>query len=338
MPDASVPDDIDIVPLRHDAGAIDGSSWQPGATERRRPSRRRVLYLAAITTILMLVPFVIAIRWLRLTTIDSIPVTRPPTTGLFLDPVPLNVTVSAAGQRAPWVTTNQELRGSVELWKRMHLEDWDVVPATLRREGLDNLLARYTGLLNNPAAWDKMSVVDWDEVPQPIRTVAYRRMVAYWAGFYDVGETFDLRPGVVSDTLAAIVMSESWFDHRARSRNRDGTWDIGLAQASPYARERLRELHAAGEVDVELSDDDYYNPWKATRFVALWMELMLEESAGDLQRAIRAYNRGTGDAMDALGADYLAAVRRRLRRYIRNIGAPPSWDHVWRRSNKLRAP
>lgn len=294
----------------------------------------RVLGVVTAGVVLVL-SLAAAAEWLRTTTIASVPVSTARPGPLFTPPVLLSITVSSAGQTGPWLTSDHELLNSVEMWKRMHLSDWSTVPAPLREQALERMLRRYRPLLNTPSAWDAMSAFDWDAVPQPVRTVAYRRMIAYWSGFYAVGSAFDLPAGAVAETLEAIVMSESWFDHRARAINRDGTWDLGLGQASSYARERLRELHARERVDASLSEDDYINPWRATRFVALWMSLMIEEAGGDLDTAVRAYNRGIGDAGDSVGADYLASVERRLGRYIRNADAPAAWDFVWRRARVL---
>jgi hypothetical protein len=327
---------MEILRVRDGTAALDRAAWGPAVGAERVATRRwRFLALLIAAVAIVAAGAAAGHRWLRVTTFESIPLAPMPAAGLFAEPVMVAITISAGLQRGPWIATEDELRDSVEVWKRMHLEDWDGVRPSLRVAGLDAMLLRYARLLNNPAAWDRMTAHDWDAVPQPIRTVAYRRMVAYWSGFYDVGAEFNLPAGTVADTLAAIVMSESWFDHRARALNRDGTWDVGLAQASLFARERLRQLHAAGMVDAALGEEEYDNPWMATRFVALWMQLMLRESGGDLDRAVRAYNRGSADAMDSLGAEYLAAVQQRLSRYIRNADAPSSWNHVWRRSRQV---
>jgi len=253
----------------------------------------------------------------------------------LVDSTPLVVTVYANGEYAPWTTTAHAIRTDVAMWRRMHLVNWNAVPVELRADGLDALLASYSSVLTNPQVWDRMTVRDWDLVPQPIRTVAYRQMIAYWTGFYGIARSHGLLPRIVSDTTAAIVMSESWFDHRAMLRDRSGNTDIGLAQASDFARSKMKELYRQGVVDVEFETDDYVNPWSATRFAAIWFGLLLDESAGDLDLAVRAYNRGIANAHDERGSAYLAAVKRRLRQFIRNIDAPAAWSHVWQRARSI---
>jgi hypothetical protein len=217
----------------------------------------------------------------------------------------------------------------------MHLADWNRVPAPLMEAGLEGMLSRYRSILMRPRVWDAMDAEEWDLVPQPIRTVAYRQMGDYWAGYYRLGQRHGLPAGLVADTLSAIVMSESWFDHRSVGINLDGSRDIGLAGASDYARTRLRILYARGLVDVDLDDPDYFNPWKATRFAAVWLSLMLDEADGDLDLGIGAYNRGIVDAPDTLGKTYVGLVHRRRHRFIKNGDSPAAWDYVWRRARAI---
>jgi hypothetical protein len=69
----------------------------------------------------------------------------------------------------------------------------------------------------------------------------------------------------------------------------------------------------------------------------VWFELMLQESNGELDVAIRAYYRGRPVARRGEGEDYLAHVKRLRRRCIRNEESPPAWNTLFIRAlNDIR--
>ena len=248
---------------------------------------------------------------------------------VFRDLTPLPVTITANWQKVSRTVTVYELLSDKTLWRRMHFDDWDAVPEAIRERALDAMWNAYSHLVGNPHQWDSMNAEHWDEVPQPIRAQAFIQMMRYWSGRYNVGESFGLPRGTVTNTMNAIVMAESWFEHRAISISRSGNRDLGLAQMSDFARDRLRQLCRAGRIDFAPgADAGYFDPWQATRMAAIWFELMLAEQDGDLEAAIRSYHLGAAATRSGEGEAYLANVLRIRRRYMRAGEGPPTWNFL----------
>jgi hypothetical protein len=158
----------------------------------------------------------------------------------------------------------------------MRFDDWDGVSADVRQAALDKIWQRFQHVVAAPREWDRMSTADWDVVPQPVRAMAFLPTMRYWSGYYGVGSAFNLPRGTVTNTMCAIMMAESWFEHRAVSTSRSGNRDIGLGQLSDWTRGRLTHLFDTGRIDFAPADEAaYYDPWQATRMLAVWFDLML---------------------------------------------------------------
>ncbi len=255
--------------------------------------------------------------------LPTVPSTRP-AASLF-DETPVRVRTTVEWQKVFVTVPRWDFLHDHTIWRRMQFEDWDVLPADVRKSGLQRLLNRYGSLAANRKEWRTMTANDWDDVPQPARVMAFAGMIEYWVAHYRVGAEAGIDRESAARTVKAIAMSESWFEHRAVYRNGDGSLDIGLGGASDFARRTIRRWYVAGLCDFTMSDDDYYNPWLASRWIAFWFEEMLQEAGGDVDLAVRAYNKGIGDALDGDGGDYLTAVRRRRRRYFVGPSNSPTW-------------
>ena len=239
---------------------------------------------------------------------------------------PVSVTITTpAWAKVRYTVTAQALRSDFTLWRQMHFNDWDRVPEAIRSPALLAMVRAHEDVLAGPNTWRVMSPSDWDAVPQPMRAMAYLRMVWYWAVEERIGRTFALEPRVLAQTVAAIVMTESWFEHRAVHENPWGNRDLGLAQCSDYCRDQIAGMSEAGAISFSPTEGDYLNPWIATRVATIWFQRELVNSAGDVALAIRAYHRGQAAAMDEKGDAYLARVRRLREQYIRTQTASASW-------------
>lgn len=260
------------------------------------------------------------------------PDTPPDLLHRWFDLTPVAVTYTAAWEKFTVVVPRYQFHTDPTLWARMQLEDWDALPPDERQVPLHAMLERSGAVIHAGDCWPLMTAYNWDIVPQPIRAIAILGVLEYWTRYYGVGSAYDLDIAAMVRTVQAIVMSESWFQHRSVLTNGDGTRDLGLVGASAYARDVIRKRAAAGRIDFSFDDEQYFNPWHAGRFVAFWFNLMLDEADGDVEVAIRAYNQGIWRATHGEGDDYLAAVLRRRWQFMGEEARSPTWNAIlaWR--------
>lgn len=287
---------------------------------------RRVLLWMVLITVPGGVSGVVWIHRFR-TSVEA-PAPIPPPTPLAslsnLRPVAITLTTPDWKKVRETVTVDQ-LHTDHGLWRQMHFGDWDVVDPAYRTSALRAMIRSYRRLFAGPAGWRHMSPGDWDEVPQPIRAMAYLRMIWHWAGVEEVGVEFGLDPERVAQTIGAIVMAESWFEHRAFNVNQWGNRDLGLAQCSDFCRKEIAAMADRGELRFRPSEADYYDPWIATRIATVWFNRELRLADGDVDLAARAYHRGIDQAMDEKGDVYIAKVQRLRSQYIRAQGSSETW-------------
>lgn len=296
-------------------------------------SRGRLWKGLLVSAVLLTLALAAAYGWLRLrqwvNATDAPRVAAPDIVEALTERRDVQITITTPDWKTvPKVVPLQRLSWDTSIWQEMHFGDWDRLTADLREPALRRMARVYAPLLRDPSAWREITPEDWSRVPQPIRAVAFLRMAHHWATARQVGVEFGLDPVRMGQTIGAIVMAESWFDHRAMHVNPWGNRDMGLAQCSDYCRRTLEQMAAAGEIPFAPIEGEYFDPSVATWVATVWFERELRLSEGDVKRAIRAYHRGQHNAMDEKGTAYLANVLRLRERYVITQRTSASWGFL----------
>lgn len=308
------------------------------AVPRRLPLRRLVcgaqfLFLTSLAGFTLHAPPVEQVAaWLAVLEAPAPRLSGISIYAVWVDTTPVTFTVNSGWEKVPVTATAETVLTDRTLWRRMHFDDFDKIRNPLREQALEHMLQRYAGVLAGPSRWAAMDAHDWDEVPQPVRAMAFVAMARYWSEAYPVAAGFSVDRRLMGDTMAALVMVESWFDHRGTFTNPAGDRDIGVGAASEYCRTTLERLYQAERLGFLLDEADYFNPWLATRAMAAWFDLMIVEAGGDLDLAVRAYHRGIAAARRGAAADYLKNLKTKRRRFIRNTESSPAWNYLYRRA------
>jgi hypothetical protein len=267
--------------------------------------------------------------WVERSLATTLP-TAPDIHVVLFDETPVPITFTVLWQKLPRVVTVHQLHTDHTIWRQMHFGDWDRVPNPTRDRALASMLRHYRHVLDGPDAWSSLTVYDWDLIPHPIRAFAFQRLIEHWVSYYDVGAGYADSIRSVSDTVSAIVMAESWFEHRAYAENPWGNRDLGLAGCSDHCRQVLAAMAEEGHVDFLLDDDEHFDPWNGTRVAAIWFGRELVRAGGDMDLAIAAYYRGLPAAKRGQGQEYVANVHRLRERYITGRHPPsPAWEYLF---------
>jgi hypothetical protein len=149
----------------------------------------------------------------------------------LVDATPLTVTITVGTERVEHDTTVDDVQRNLSLWRRTHVADWNKVPESAAPCPRQHV--RTTSIHPHespPVGRDARARLGPCAATDAHGGVSADGCLLGWV--YDVGGRQGLPSRLVADTRAAIVMSESWFDHRGLFVNGDGSRDIGLAGAS----------------------------------------------------------------------------------------------------------
>lgn len=234
-------------------------------------------------------------------------------------------------------TMRNQISDIFPLDPEMPIKAWSVIPPGMIEEEMSKLYDRYSELINNRDAWKCMNIDAWSRVHAPARIAAFSEMVDFWVDYYGAGKKSGISKKEMSNTLNAIMIGESYFDHTATNRG-----DYGVSQISTATRATMKKWFKNGRkngIDFNFGDRDYMNPYNSIRAgVWLFSEILENEAGGDLKLAIGAYNAGIRDAKKKTkrAMRYQKGIERIIDRYLTDTKPSNSPLNVALRIHKKR--